>query len=167
MPATAVVLLLGLIIFWLGLAGRLNFLLLSWWLGPSSAQSFDGPVPRVRVEIFSDGVYAAAATGLMIELLSGLLKEGAHGGSGGQSDEERQSVWPGLVNYLYCFHVRMSRPRSAACINLRLLVQHRYIHQHDTTLGIVLYNIDRGSPASLASEHRRQDPRLQPAAPGH
>jgi hypothetical protein len=52
----AILFLLGLVLFWVGLAGRLNFQLLSCWLGPSSPVLFDGRVPRVRVEIFSDGV---------------------------------------------------------------------------------------------------------------
>lgn len=109
--AGAVVFLLGLALFWLGLAGRLNFQLLRQWLGAASAVLFDGRVPRVRVEIFSDGVYAASATGLMIELLSGLLKAEAHGAAGGGSDDgggdggHGGSVWPGLVNYIYCFHI--------------------------------------------------------------
>lgn len=91
------------------LAGRFNFQLLSWWLGPKSPILFDGVIPRVRVEIFSDGVYAAAATGLMIELLSGILRsEGHEQGEGEGGEKERQgseSVWPGLINYIYCFHV--------------------------------------------------------------
>lgn len=106
MSAGAVVFLLGLALFWLGLAGRLNFQLLRQWLGAGSAVLFDGRVPRVRVEIFSDGVYAASATGLMIELLSGLLKAEAHGSSGdGEGEGHHGSVWPGLVNYIYCFHI--------------------------------------------------------------
>ena len=72
-----------IIVFWTSLAARLNFLLLSWWYGPSCPVLFDGKVARARVEIFSDGVYAAAATGLMIELLSGLL----HGHEGGEGEE--------------------------------------------------------------------------------
>lgn len=108
---SAIVFILGLAVFWAGLAGRVNFQLLRCWLGAGSAVLFEARVPRVRVEIFSDGVYAASATGLMIELLSGLLKAEAHGGGGGATDDERHSVWPGLVNYIYCFHVRTDQPR--------------------------------------------------------
>lgn len=99
----AVLFVVGVLIYWLCLALRINFRILQMWLGPRSAVLFDGAVPRVRVEIFSDGVYAAAATGLMIEVLSGLLRadEGAEAGGG----QHGGSVWPSLVNYIYCFHV--------------------------------------------------------------
>lgn len=101
--AAAVVWVVGLFVFWCALAGRMNFRLLQVWLGRESPVLFEGAVQRVRVEIFSDGVYAASATGLMIELLNGLLHaqekgEGGHEGGGG-------TVWPGLINYIYCFHI--------------------------------------------------------------
>jgi len=101
--AAAVVWVVGFLIFWFALAGRMNFQLLQLWLGRESPVLFEGAVPRVRVEIFSDGVYAASATGLMIELLNGLLhaQEDGHEGGG----EEGGTVWPGLINYIYCFHI--------------------------------------------------------------
>lgn len=102
--AAAIVWVVGLLLFWFALAGRMNFRLLQLWLGRESPVLFEGAVPRVRVEIFSDGVYAASATGLMIELLNGLLhaQEGGHNEEGGG---EGGTVWPGLINYIYCFHI--------------------------------------------------------------
>lgn len=56
----------------------------------------------MRVELFSDGVYAASSTGLMIELLGSMLDQHQHdddeAGGGG-------NPWPRLVNYCYCFHL--------------------------------------------------------------
>ena len=105
--ASSIVWAVGLLLFWGLLATRMNFQLLSFWLGARSPVLFDGLVPRVRVEIFSDGVYAAAAIGLMIELLNGLLGE-----DGGEGEEVSGTVWPGLSNYIYCYHIVATLHRS-------------------------------------------------------
>ena len=102
--AAAVCWVVALLVFWVLLAARINFQLVSKWMGRESPVLFDGLVNHARVEIFSDGVYAASSTGLMLELLNGLLRTESHDGNGGEG-EKTGTVWPGLVSYIYCFHI--------------------------------------------------------------